>query len=303
MIIQCRQCRTKFSFNDALMQGDGVWLRCSSCQHVFFHDSPHAVKKPAQASVNQSFAFMQDSSSAKGDDDAYYEKMSNAGKDADIIQFLDNVMDEKNKYSKEMDDKTEQNEEFDQTLPAEVKGFWKTWKMSVWSVFVILIIPAIIYIFIFPQYGDRLVKIANMYLGTLEPESKDAVTGQVKLQDIRQRILNNYILGQIRIVEGTAVNQADYPIARIVIKGEIVDAYAVILSEHSSFAGNVLTEEELTTLSEEEILKILAQPSGRINANDKILPNAHIDFMLVFAHEPPGLIKTTLMTIGAERLL
>jgi len=303
MIIQCRQCRTKFSFNDALMQGDGVWLRCSSCQHVFFHDSPHAVKKPAQASVNQSFAFMQDSSSAKGDDDAYYEKMSNAGKDADIIQFLDNVMDEKNKYSKEMDDKTEQNEEFDQTLPAEVKGFWKAWKMSVWSVFVILIIPAIIYIFIFPQYGDRLVKIANMYLGTLEPESKDAVTGQVKLQDIRQRILNNYILGQIRIVEGTAVNQADYPIARIVIKGEIVDAYAVILSEHSSFAGNVLTEEELTTLSEEEILKILAQPSGRINANDKILPNAHIDFMLVFAHEPPGLIKTTLMTIGAERLL
>ena len=303
MIIQCRQCRTKYSFDDALMRGDGVWMRCSRCQHVFFHDSPHAVKKPAQTFINQSFAFMQDDATAQGDDDAYYEKMLNSGKDADVIQFLDNVMDEKNKYSKEMDEMTHQDEEFDQTIPEEKKGLWKTWKVAVWSIFVILIIPAVIYFFIFPQYGDRFVKIANMYFGPSEPERRDVVTGQVKLQDIRQRILNNYILGQIRIVEGTAVNQADYPIARIVIKGEIVDAYAIVLSERSSFAGNVLTEEELTTLSEEEILRILAQPSGRINANDKILPNEHIPFMLVFAHEPPGLIKTTLMTIGAERLL
>jgi len=303
MIIQCRQCRTKYSFDDALMRGDGVWMRCSRCQHVFFHDSPNAVKKPAQTSINQSFAFMQHDTSVQGDDDAYYEKMLNSGNDSDVIQFLDNIMDEKNKHSKEMDDMTQRDEEFDRAISEEAKGFWKTWKVAVWSIFLILIIPAVIYFFVFPQYGDRLVKIANMYFGAQEPEQKDVVTGQVKLQDIRQRILNNYILGQIRIVEGTAVNQADYPIARIVIKGEIIDAYAVILSERSSFAGNVLTEEELATLSEEEILKILAQPSGRINANDKILPNGHIPFMLVFAHEPPGLIKTTLMTIGAERLL
>ena len=303
MIIQCRQCRTKYSFDDALMHGDGVWMRCSRCQHVFFHDSPHTVKKPVVAPLNQPLAFMQDLPSANGDDDAYYEKMLNSAKDSDVIQFLDNVMDEKNQYSKELDAMIQQDEEFEQTIPMEGKGFWKTWKIAVWSIFVILIIPAVFYFLVFPQYGDRLVKIANIYFGAPEPEQKDVVTGQVKLQDIRQRILNNYILGQIRIVEGTAVNQADYPISRVAIKGEIVDAYAVVLSERSSFAGNVLTEEELTTLSEEEIIRILAQPSGRNNANDQVLPNGHIPFMLVFAHEPPGLIKTTLMTIGAERLL
>ena len=99
------------------------------------------------------------------------------------------------------------------------------------------------------------------------------------------------------------MNQADYSISRIVIKGEIVDAYAVVLRERASFAGNILTDDELTTLSEEEILRKLAEPSGRNNSNDRILPNGHIPFMIVFAHEPPGLIKTTLMTIGAERLL
>jgi predicted Zn finger-like uncharacterized protein len=303
MIIQCRQCRTKYTFDDALMQGDGVWMRCSRCQHVFFLDNPLTVKQPIEASINKASAFAQDALPTQGNGEVSYEEMLTSGKDADVVQFLNNVMQEKNNYSKEMEALTGQNEEFNQTIPAETKGFWKTWKTAVWSIFVILIIPAVIYFLIFPQYGDRFVKIANQYFGTPESEREDTVTGQVKLQDIRQRILNNYILGQIRVVEGTAVNQADFPISRIVIKGEIVNAYAVILSERSSFAGNILTDDELATLSEEEILRILAQPSGRNNSNDKILPNGHIPFMIVFAHEPPGLIKTTLVTIGAERLL
>jgi predicted Zn finger-like uncharacterized protein len=329
MIINCRQCRTKYAFDDALMQGDGVWMRCSRCQHVFFRDNPHAVKQPIETSINKSSAFAQDAASAQGNGEISYEAMRTSGKDADIIQFLDNVMEEKDNYNQEMEleisklgsddirndytaassgDQSGENlrgeyKEFKQKKPVDSKGFWKTWKIAVWSIFVILIIPAIIYFLVFPQYGDRFVKIANKYFGTPEPPSPEVVTGQVKLQDIRQRILNNYIIGQIRIVEGTAVNQADYPISRIVIKGEIVDAYAVVLRERASFAGNILTDEELTTLSEEEILRKLAQPEGRNNSNDKILPNGHIPFMIIFAHEPAGLIKTTLITIGAERLL
>ena len=104
-------------------------------------------------------------------------------------------------------------------------------------------------------------------------------------------------------MEGIAVNQADYPISRIMIKGEIVDAYAVVLGERSSYAGNVLTDEELTILTEEEISRRLAQPEGRNNSNDKIVPNAQIPFMIVFVREPKGVIKTTVMTMGAERLL
>ena len=322
MIIQCRQCRTKYTFDDALVQGDGVWMRCSRCQHVFFQDNPHAVKQPIEASINKTSTFAQDALPAQGNVEFSGEEMLTSGKDDDVVQFLDNVMEEKNKHTKEIELEigkpgiedirnynntvaagVEVAEQIEQKKTADSKGFWKTLKIAVWSILVILVIPAIIYFLIFPQYGDRFVKIANKYFGTPESERQDVVTGQVKLQDIRQRILNNYIVGQIRIVEGTAVNQADYAISRIVIKGEIVDAYAVILRERASFAGNILTDEELTTLSEEEILRILAQPSGRNNSNDKILPNGHIPFMLVFSNEPPGLIKTTLMTIGAERLL
>jgi hypothetical protein len=125
----------------------------------------------------------------------------------------------------------------------------------------------------------------------------------VRLQDVRHRLINNYILGQIGVVEGTAVNRADYPISRILIKGEILDAYSVVLGDHTSYAGNILTDEELTNLSEEEILMKLSHPEGLNNSNDKIMPNGQIPFMIVFSHEPAGIIKTTVVTVGAERLL
>ena len=125
----------------------------------------------------------------------------------------------------------------------------------------------------------------------------------VKLQDVRYRRINNYILGQIGVLEGTAMNRAEFPLARIQVKGEIVDAYSVVLGERSSYAGNILTDEELTNLSEEEIIMKLLQPEGLKNSNDKIMPNGQIPFMIVFPNEPLGVIKTTVVTIGAERLL
>ena len=73
MIIQCRQCRTKYSFDDVLMRRDGIWVRCSRCQHVFFHDNPNAVKKSGEASLNLRSDFKQDAASAQIDDEAYYE--------------------------------------------------------------------------------------------------------------------------------------------------------------------------------------------------------------------------------------
>jgi len=319
MIIQCRQCRTKYSFDDAFMKGDGVWMRCSRCEHVFFHDNPLIVKKSTEPTV-----FPPDASATNANQDVYHEDTLASRKDDEVIRFLDNVMDEKEVLNwaintdlkkPDIEDTGEKDIEAGKADKIEgkngksgqekqvAKGFWQILKIAVWTIFVVLIVPAIIYFLIFPELGDRFIKIANKYISAPETELPEVVTRQVKLQDIRQRVLNNYILGQIHIVEGTAVNEAEYPISRIVIKGAIVDAYTVVLRERASFAGNILTDDELTTLSEEEILRKLAEPQGRNNSNDKILPKGQIPFMIVFTNEPPGMIKTTLTTIGAERLL
>lgn len=187
--------------------------------------------------------------------------------------------------------------------PARKKS--RLWKIALWTltILAIIVIPVIVCFVVFPQLSERYVQIARNYVGASQYKDDQSVAGQVKLQDIRQRVINNYILGNIRIVEGTAVNQANFSIARIQVKAEMMDAYAIVVGERANYAGNVLTDEDLTNLSEEEILKRLSLPGGRDNSNERLIPNGRIPFMIVFTREPPGSIKTTVMISGAERLL
>ena len=312
MIIQCKQCRTKFKFDDNLMQGSGVWLRCSRCGHVYYQENPLMKPKTDLPSVSESVS-SEEVKSAEKSAELSTESPYVVYQDADGFHSLDRVMETKKYLNEEINldiEKTPEesiggeNEEVEQKELSSTKNSGKIWKIAVWSILVILIIPAIIYFFVFPQYGEQIIKNVLVSVGISEPEhSAVAINQVVRLQDVRHRLINNYILGQIGVVEGTAVNRADYPISRIMIKGEILDAYSVVLGDHTSYAGNILTDEELTNLSEEEILLKLSQPQGLNNSDDKIMPNGKIPFMIVFSHEPGGAIKTTVVTVGAERLL
>jgi predicted Zn finger-like uncharacterized protein len=311
MIIQCRQCRTKFKFDDAFMQGSGVWLRCSRCGHVYFQENP--LMKPEPDLPLESAKPVAAPSQAEKSAELSTESPSVSNRVGDDLHAPDKIIEKKNNLNEEINLYIEEipeesisggNEEVVQKELPFPKSSVKIWKIAVWSVFVILIIPAVIYFLVFPEFGEQIIKNVLVSVGISEPAKPEIVISQaVKLQDVRHRIINNYILGQIGIVEGNAVNRADYPISRIQIKGEILDAYSVVLGEHTSYAGNILTDEELTNLSEEEILIKLSHPEGLNNSNDKIMPNGQIPFMIVFSHEPAGVIKTTVVTVGAERLL
>jgi predicted Zn finger-like uncharacterized protein len=317
MIIQCKQCRTKFKFDDALMQGNGVWLRCSRCGHVYYQENPlmkpetvlpSEPAKPIEESIP-----VEKSMPVEKSTELPAQSPSVVYRDENSFHSLDKVIETKKYLNEEINldiEKTSEEsiggekEEIVQKKLSTPKSSGKIWKIAVWSVFVILIIPAIIYFLVFPEFGEQIINNVLVYVGISEPARLEIVISQaVKLQDVRHRVINNYILGQIGVVEGSAVNRADYPISRIQIKGEILDAYSVVLGDHISYAGNILTDEELTNLSEEEILMKLSHPEGLNNSNDKIMPNGQIPFMIVFSHEPAGVIKTTVVTVGAERLL
>lgn len=338
MIVQCRQCRTKFRFDDSQIVGDGIWMRCSRCQHVFFQDNPKKLSPTVD--VPQAGLVQRESEPAeKTASRLTFEPASPAPggstRDDDVASFLEDVMAAPTpppgatrpqpkpaqrgeaglpdiEFSSDFED-LEEAQELEETpaespVPAHKKP--RVLTVVLWTILVIVGIPAFIYFVIFPQLGERYVQLGERGLqgalntiGVSRPAVSQPVMGQIKLQDIRQRVVNNYILGNIRIVEGNAVNQADFSVSRILVKGEILDPYAVVLGERMAYAGNVLTDEDLANLSEEEILKKLALPAGRDNSNERVIPNGRIPFMIVFTREPPGVIKTTVTVAGAERLL
>lgn len=310
MIIQCRQCRTKFRFDDNLMHGNGVWLRCSRCGHVYFQENP--LMKPEKDLPSEPVKPAEESQPAPKGDDLSTESQHFVYRDANGLHSLDKAMRTKKDLDEEINLDIEkrpeesisvESEKVEQREVLSSISSGKNWKLAVVSIFVILIISAVIF-FVFPQSGGQVINNVLVYIGLSEPARPEiAVPQMVRLQNVRHRVVNNYILGPIGVVEGTAINRAEYPISRILIKGDILDAYSVVLGEHTSYAGNIMTDEELTNLSEEEILLKLSRQEGLNNSNDKIMPNGQIPFMIVFSHEPAGVIKTTVVTVGAERLL
>ena len=42
MIIQCKECGTKYRFDKSQIDGEGIWVRCSRCEAVFFQENPLA---------------------------------------------------------------------------------------------------------------------------------------------------------------------------------------------------------------------------------------------------------------------
>ena len=45
MVAQCKNCQTKFKFDETLIEGEGIWVRCSQCKNVFFVDNPSEAGK------------------------------------------------------------------------------------------------------------------------------------------------------------------------------------------------------------------------------------------------------------------
>ncbi len=330
MIVQCRQCRTKFRFNEAQMEDDGLWMRCSRCHHVFFQENPRskphvepapdivpeeAVNAPAFAPAfidakaeAPPKAVPPDQPGTKPVEAIIEEKANPAFEPVkrEDIRLEDIDLSEGTPVDSETESVADDDDfEEEAMAPPPVRKKGQAWKVALFAVLVIVVIPALIYWVFFPDIGARYVDLARKFIGGEATYSADGqtVATQVKIKDIRQRIANNFVLGNLRIVEGTLINEADYPVARIRIKGEILDAYSVVLGERTSYAGNILTDEELANLSEEEIIKHLSQPEGINNSNERVIPYGQIPFMIVFTSEPPGSIKTTVMVTGAERLL
>jgi hypothetical protein len=87
------------------------------------------------------------------------------------------------------------------------------------------------------------------------------------------------------------------------VEARLFDAKGVELAREEAFAGNLLTDTELTTLPEENMKRELAASQGSDVSNDRVEPRGHLPFMIVFSRDYPTAKKTTVHISGVEKLL
>jgi len=341
MIIRCRKCDTRFRFDETLIEGDGVWVRCSRCQYVFFEERPSGEPRSSVPAGDIPSVRISDAvkmgDAARMTDDRFLaadDRPPRAEREATSVTppYLAEADDEvpveigkessiegieadldKEPLSGPTVSRDEEDEEDEEILEEEPAG--RGWgrmllRIAALTVFILLVAGGVA-LWLFPEVRIqalekvspwlRVIPGAEYLLGT-EMKTREVSQGPVRIKDVRQRSVTNLLVGALRVIEGTAVNQSSTPLANVRVRLVISDAYDVVLGEKIAYCGNLLTDAELNTLAEAEIQRELSTPQGTDVSNQRIPPNGEIPFMIVFSQEQAGAIKTVVMPAGADRV-
>jgi hypothetical protein len=245
-----------FSFPETELEGEGVWLKCGSCGNLFFQENPDHIEPPSQPSKEDILA----------EDDAQMN--------ADLEE-----------------------------IRAELSGPYKLgmeptrgrlFPVLKWAgiAAAMLLAAGVVYFVVFPDVGHNILRQALKYVPfskELGLTGKDApmVNTGIDFVNVKEKFVKNWIVGDIMVIQGTAVNKSSKPVSLLKIKARLLDQSGQFIAESSSYAGDIFTEEEILNLTEQEILAKLAFSGGSEYPNRDIAPDASIPFLIVFIKPPP----------------
>jgi hypothetical protein len=198
----------------------------------------------------------------------------------------------------EVEDEEQEEEEQPRT------SFWTTGRLVAYSILVFLVVGGVYFWlnpsitrdvlnFIYPAAADRVLGPA--------PAAPVASAGGINFAEVKERFTKSTASGDILVIAGLAVNEYDYPVGRLKLRGKILDNTGKVLGEVEAFAGNLLTDDELNRLTDKEVLAELQKPEGSDMPNTNIRPRASIPFMIVFMNPPKEVDEFIIELSGVER--
>jgi predicted Zn finger-like uncharacterized protein len=141
---------------------------------------------------------------------------------------------------------------------------------------------------------------SNVFFFPVDPE------GNLKLSliNVKKYYKENEKIGTLLIIEGEIKN--GYPAIRekVKIRASVMKAGKKKVMSRDVYAGGILTSEELSTLSLEEMGRLQSTQPERFSANARILPGKTIPFMIIL---PPLSATSTpvsveVVIVGSQRV-
>ena len=168
-------------------------------------------------------------------------------------------------------------------------------------IFIFLVLAGLAGVFFYsPHMLDPVLKPLGLI--TEEPQATDDPQGNkyISPENAKHFFRQNENEGQLLVITGLAKNH--YPTARsfIRLKGLLHDAKGQVLAEKQVYCGNLLTEEELSTMSMEDIQKRLNARGGQDGENVNVQPGQSVRFMIVFNQIPIDLAEYTVEAYSSE---
>lgn len=124
--------------------------------------------------------------------------------------------------------------------------------------------------------------------GTGEKKSPQAEMPTLTILDTTQAYFleNPHAGGQIFVVEGEVSNESGKLVSFILMEGKAYKTNNQIAQSQRCYAGNVMSKDELTRLSVNELQDRMMNREGKELMNVRVAPSRRVPFMLVFHNLP-----------------
>ncbi len=270
MIVQCNKCLAKFNLPESQLQGEGAWLRCGKCEDIFFLANPDAHG----AAIDKNMP-------------AGSEVHPEIKKETEILWE-----DEQIEIDDFKDDTPEDFEGYPAKKESGKKRIVRTVLLSLGGLLALFILSSYIFYIVNPEAARKIIQEASPLIPFskemgIEKKSPPAAAIGIDFVDVRKISVKNWVLGDMIVIQGLAVNKTNQPVSLLKIRARLLDQAGQFIGASSSYAGNILNEEELINLTEQEIRNKLSISTGNEHPNRDIMPESNIPFLIVFISPPP----------------
>jgi len=124
-------------------------------------------------------------------------------------------------------------------------------------------------------------------------------TGRITVRSVEASFIKNKKAGDLLVISGEAVNEFNKSRAAIQVKGIVFGADGQEVSSKEAFCGNPLTEEQLSTMTMEQIEAAMANQFGDSLANMEVAAGDAIPFVIVIPKPPAGATDYGVEPVGS----
>jgi predicted Zn finger-like uncharacterized protein len=110
--------------------------------------------------------------------------------------------------------------------------------------------------------------------------------GRITVQNVKAGFIPKGAAGELLVITGEAVNGFKTPRAALQLKAVVYGANGEILAQKNAFAGNLLTEKQLSTMTAEKIDTAMSNQFGDSLINMGVAPGKSVPFTIVIVNPP-----------------
>ena len=336
MIIECKQCGSKFKLDEGLLREEGSKVRCSVCKATFKAYPPGLapVEDKEQEIVDrtQGETVTLDTPPTLGEQkpepllgDTFETELAHALQEDEETKKIgtlspDQIPEEEEDVRFDFEEGMKGGPEMEVApstdLPLETerkpraqekpeKGLPKKTKKGGLSRFLMIILILVLLLLggaaALRFFAPELVpgSLTSLLGVAGKPEVKDPGIRRLSFKAVTGKFYQSDKAGNLFCVRGMIVN--GYPGSRsfIRVKGSLLDEKGAAVKQKLAFAGNAFSENELKELSVEQINQALANRTGKGDINVNVKPQASVPFMIVFEELPDNLSEFTVEAMSS----